>query len=171
MDLNASVPRKNPVVAVLLAIVLGPLGMFYSTITGALTMLSVVILSTVGAYVYLVRRMGSPSDLNWEFFFSPDGLLTYQLALWALGLILYAICIFWALIAAQSHNRRILVWDDELEAGSADWNLLPERTTMPPGSTNAGAHMELECPQCGKTSKVADVGKFCKECGGQMQPG
>jgi hypothetical protein len=168
LDYDAGLPRKNVVVAVLLAIFLGPIGMFYSTITGALTMLSVVFLSAAGAYVYLMRLVGAPSDLNWGFVFSPYGLLAYEFAVGIIGILLYAICIFWALFAAQRHNLMLLASEDELDAGSTEWNLPPGRIASRPSSTTTSSDVELECPHCGKATKLVDVRKFCNECGGQM---
>ena len=168
MDFDAGMPRKNVVVAVVLTIMLGPVGMFYSTITGALTMLSVVVLSVAGAYAYLMKMVGPPSDLNWQFLFSPDGLLAYEFAVAGFGFLLYAICIFWALFAAQRHNFGILNSDDEIEAGSHEWNLPPGRTASRCSSAPEGSDVELDCPHCGKATRLADIGKFCNECGGQM---
>lgn len=75
-------PAKSPGVAALLAAVLGPLGMFYATVTGALVMIAA------------------------NFFILLIGFLTFGLGLlllfasWACG-------IAWAYQAAESHNKAL----------------------------------------------------------------
>ena len=78
-------PVKSRGVAALLIFLFGPLGMFYSTITGALIMIFVILPFVIWA-----------------------ALITS-----GLGLILvpfyYLACLIWAIQAANNHNRKIIM--------------------------------------------------------------
>jgi putative Ca2+/H+ antiporter (TMEM165/GDT1 family) len=70
-------PTKSLLVAILLALVLGPIGLFYSSVIGALIMLVVTAII---------------------------GFITFGLGLF----ISWTICIIWAIIATNSHNKKII---------------------------------------------------------------
>ena len=70
-------PTKSLLVAILLAVSLGPIGLFYASVIGALVML--VITAIIG-------------------------FLTFGFDLF----VPYIICIIWAVVAVNSHNKTIL---------------------------------------------------------------
>ncbi|MHB1798131.1 hypothetical protein [Metallibacterium scheffleri] len=86
-DTNSSInvtivaPRKSPFAAALLALFFGPLGMFYSTLAGALIMLAV--------YVVLIPLIG---------------VMTLGLGFW-LYLLAWPVCVVWAGLAAVQCNQ------------------------------------------------------------------
>ncbi len=167
MDLNAGIPEKNVVVSVLLPIVLGPIGMFYSTIPGALVMLSVFLLSAVGWYAHAVGLIADLFQGKASAVFSPWGLWGYGVVLESYFFLLYCICILWSLLAARSFNRELLAGGGEWEGGDENWK--PIRSRAPSvQAQDVASSMQLECPHCGEPVPVTDVGRFCKECGGKM---
>ncbi len=76
MDKKQKLPTKSIIVAVLLTIFLGPIGLFYASVPGALIML--VITAIIGFITF------------------------------GFGLIIpYIICIIWAIIAVNNHNKKL----------------------------------------------------------------
>jgi hypothetical protein len=69
-------PTKSLVVAILLSVFLGPIGLFYTSVVGAIIMLIITAII---------------------------GFLTFGFGLF----IPYIICIIWAIIAVNSHNKNI----------------------------------------------------------------
>ncbi|MBW5289800.1 MAG: hypothetical protein Rpha_1361 [Candidatus Ruthia sp. Apha_13_S6] len=75
---SQKLPTKSLVVAILLAIFLGPIGLFYASVIGALIML--VITAIVGFITFGFVGLFIP----------------------------YIICIIWAIIAVNSYNKKII---------------------------------------------------------------
>jgi putative Ca2+/H+ antiporter (TMEM165/GDT1 family) len=70
-------PTKSLLVAILLALILGPIGLFYSSVIGALIML---VITVIIGFVTL----GFGIFISW------------------------IICIIWAIIATNRHNKKII---------------------------------------------------------------
>lgn len=78
-------PTKSVGLAIILTVLFGPLGMFYTTIWGG------IIMSVV--FLLVVMVVGS---------------LTLGLGLVVVLPILWAICVLWAAMASNSYNRKLL---------------------------------------------------------------
>ena len=83
--------EKNPGLAILLVILFGPFGMFYSTITGALIMLIVAPILGFLVLVYTIAH----NESNF------GSVLILEI------IIFYITCMIWAASAANKHNRDI----------------------------------------------------------------
>ena len=77
------VPTKSMGMAIILAVILGPLGLFYSTILGGIVMLAVSLFALLIAFL----TFGFGSVL---FFF------------------IYPTCIIWTAVATNAHNKEML---------------------------------------------------------------
>jgi hypothetical protein len=90
------VPQKSVGLAVFLAFLFGPLGMFYSTIGGAITML-LLSCGLTGAFIIL-----SSAGDSYRYSYGGTPLL-----LFVGGYIVFQIiCMVWAGMAASAHNSR-----------------------------------------------------------------
>jgi hypothetical protein len=112
---NAVPTAKNPGLAVLLAFLFGPLGMFYSTVVGAAVMIAVYFaLFWVGVFSFGL--------IAWLLFITFDGG-------WLLFIIPWIIGIAWAHNAAQNFNRTLpgdypAAGENPPAAGAPDNNLV-----------------------------------------------
>ncbi|MDQ3929007.1 MAG: hypothetical protein M3328_07665 [Chloroflexota bacterium] len=85
----------------LLALIFGPLGLFYATAGGGIIMLLV----SVGAWTFFYTRVGSMSYYDPGFTSSgPTWLTLMPLVIW-LGVTL--ICVVWAITAINSYNNKL----------------------------------------------------------------
>jgi hypothetical protein len=145
-----AVSQKSVALAFLLAFFFGPLGMLYSTVSGAIWMLFITFFGVIIAYGVGFATLGFA------------GLLVG----WGVGVILYITCIIWSVKAAGDYNDDLLGDIDDYGTSSNSYNLPSPQISSPPPAEPHG--IELECPECGHSVDVRDVGKFCKECGGKM---
>lgn len=95
-------PRKSVFVAFLLTFFFGPLGMFYSTVGGAIFMLLISIVSNVAFYLLLFPRLNSESFYD----LSDANLRTLSISQCALPVAIWLISIIWGMAAAAAHNNK-----------------------------------------------------------------
>lgn len=93
-------PQKSVGLAVLLAFLFGPLGMFYSTIGGAITMLLASCALTSGVFIF---GIGGTRDY---YGYSNSG--PWLVLFIGAYIFFQIICMVWAGVAASSHNRRAM---------------------------------------------------------------
>ena len=94
------VTPKSKGIAILLVLIGGPLGLFYSTTKGALIMTLVAISGVIIFYAFL---------FNMEFiFFKPDSLFLLS-ASWLIGILVYLlICVIWTVNAVEEYNKLLM---------------------------------------------------------------
>ncbi len=101
------VKRKSVGVAILLAFLFGPFGMFYSTVRGGVIMLLLPVIITVG--LFEMNNSNTDSHSLAVYFFA--GLFFY-------GTFYWFICIAWAAIAASRSNKIIINQIEPLNSNS-----------------------------------------------------
>lgn len=150
MRAYVAVSQKSTAVAFLLAMFFGPLGMLYSTISGAIWMMFICFFGILIAYGIGFAAFGFA------------GLLLG----WAVGVVLYITCIVWSVKAAGEYNLDLI---DQLDDYSSEHNnyAAPQRSVAP-APPNHVPEVEIECPECAHSISLEDIGKFCKECGAKM---
>jgi hypothetical protein len=96
-------PRKSVFIGFLLALLFGPLGLFYSTVVGGIIMLVV----SAGTWCYFYTRVVGSLDY-YDPGFTSSGISwfsTLPLGIW-LGVTL--VCVVWSIVAVNSYNNKLL---------------------------------------------------------------
>jgi hypothetical protein len=94
-------PTKSVFVAFLLTFFFGPLGMFYSTVGGAIVMLLASIVLNVAFYSFVYPRLYLESGFNSDF-----DMANLSLAACALPALIWLVSIIWGCAAAAAFNNR-----------------------------------------------------------------
>ena len=105
-----ALPLKSLVAAILLAALLGPLGLFYATVAGGIVML---VLSAAGVGGMLLLH---PELLPQRAVLLFPDYFAYWHSMVVLGAyltVIWAICIIWSVVAVQTHNRMLLCTADD----------------------------------------------------------
>ena len=142
---------KSTALAILLALFFGPLGLLYSSVTGAIVMFVLYIASIV------------------------VGVMTFGIGLFLL-LFIHPICAVWAAVAVNSHNKELLEdrYDQPTRPGTGGSLLglaLSSPVATPPAvpasaqprPMRATQEEVIACAQCGGALEAGK--RFCRYCG------
>lgn len=88
-------PQKSVGIAILLALVLGPIGLFYASVTGGLVML----FGPIIALVVMIYGLVNDKEILWT---SSLILILFLVLFW------WLICMIWAVIGVNSYNSSII---------------------------------------------------------------
>ena len=112
-----AVPPKSVGISILLTIFLGPLGLFYSTIRGALIMLGLpflilMILAAIGIIMEDFPTASFDSGIpEFNGIIEIIGTILFTSTLASLGLLFllsFPICVIWGVLATRSYNQKLL---------------------------------------------------------------
>ena len=88
-------PVKSVGISIILTLVLGPIGLFYSTITGG------IVMTFLPFFLVIAALAGFTSDSSHVSILSLGGLVIYALFWWL-------ICIIWGVISVNQYNDEII---------------------------------------------------------------
>jgi hypothetical protein len=107
--------HKSVGIAILLAFLFGPIGLFYASVTGGLIMTFTPVVLVLVMIIGIIR---DSSDLfGWSFVLMLGFALTYWL-----------ICMIWSVVGVSDYNRGI---DTDLKRQEELWSKLNSRVAMP----------------------------------------
>ncbi len=137
------VRAKSTGLAILLALLFGPLGLLYSSVTGAILMF----IAYVGAVI--------------------AGVLTFGIG-FLLLLFIHPICAVWAALAVSSYNKKLLEEDDELPRRAAASGSMLGLSLSPPAPVEPSAPSPAQQWSAQESLRPVIV---CEECGGSLVAG